>query len=189
VAFDFDQELQTAIAAAASLYGSRDARFTLLPVTYHQKKYAQSIVDEMACTVSVKLVDPMRLIPIPLTQADKDSEAKYELWHEAVHCLAPVQRMDTSWFEEGVALRFSLTHAPLTAAQKRCNRGALGHPWNLVLHAFERLNPSDDQIKAIRERADFKSLDTVKEDLIIQICGADPRLARKLCRRLPGDSR
>ena len=119
---DFDHELQAAIAAAASLYGPRDETFKLLPVAYHQKTYAQSQVNEQARTISVKLADPTPF-------ADKDSEAKYELWHEAVHCLAPVETTNTLWFEEGVALRFGLDHAPLSSVQKRGNRQAIRPPW------------------------------------------------------------
>jgi hypothetical protein len=184
MALDLDKELHEAIATAALLYGQRDETFELLPVGHHQRKYAQSIIDHEARTISVKLADAALF-----TEADKDNEAKYELWHEAVHCLAPVGRMDTLWFEEGVALRFSLKHAPIPRVQRKRFRRAIGPPWRLVLDAFDELNPTDSQIKAIRERAYRNLFDTVTKELIIETCGVTPKLADRLCQRLSSNTR
>jgi hypothetical protein len=182
MAFDLDEELRTAIAAASSLYGTRDESFELLPVAYHEKNYAQSVVDDRAMTISVKLANPAPF-------SDRDSEAKFELWHEAVHCLVPVNRMDTLWFEEGVAIRFGLKHAPLSAAKRRANRAVIKPPWKLVQNAFAKLDPTDAQIAAIRERADRRLFDTVTKELIIEVCGARPKLALELCQRLSPNTR
>jgi hypothetical protein len=184
VPFDFDVELQTAIKAAASLYGTADTNFALLGVSSHKETYAQTIVDEIAKTVSVKLADPS--IPFP----DVDAEARYEIWHEAVHCLSPVQRMDTLWFEEGVALRFGLKHAPISRVQRRAFRKAVRTPWKKVLDAFTKLNPSDMQVMEIRRLAPRQQFDTITSDLIVDVMG--PRaamLATKLCQRLHATTR
>jgi hypothetical protein len=67
---DFNEELRTAVATAASVYGPRDeTTFELLSVTYHQKNYAQSLIDETARTIRIKFAKPIRF-------ADNDSEAK-----------------------------------------------------------------------------------------------------------------
>lgn len=182
MAIDLDHELKRAIDFAASLYGPPAQTFRLEPVSYHQKNYAQSIVDEHNRTISVRLADPTPF-------ADKDGEATYELWHEAVHCLVPVSRMDTLWFEEGVALRFGLKHAPVASHMKKKYREALKPPWKLVNNAFNRLNATDGQIRMIRERADRGLFDTVTKELIIENCDAKPALAEQLCQRLPAYTR
>jgi hypothetical protein len=184
VAFDFDIELQTAIKAAASLYGAADTNFALLGVSSHKKPYAQTVVDESARTVGVKLADPS--IPFP----DVDAEARYEIWHEAVHCLSPVQRMDTLWFEEGVALRFALKHTPVSRPQRRAFKAAVRPPWRDVLNAFTKLNPTDVQIMEIRKRAPRQQFDTVTADLITEVMGPGiARLATQLCQRLHATNR
>jgi hypothetical protein len=62
-------------------------------------------------------------------------------------------------------------------------------PWKLVLNAFNKLNPTDGHIKTIRERADRKLFDTVTKELIMEICGAKPVLADRLCQRLSSSTR
>ena len=182
MALDFDQELRTAIGTAESLYGPRDPTFHLLPVAYHQKNYAQSLVNQANRTISVKLADPAVF-------EDKETEARYELWHEAVHCLAPVERMDTLWFEEGIALRFALTHSPLTPIQKMNNRKALREPWNLCCTLLIGLILQTSQIKEIRNLSCNGLFDTVTAELMIKICDAKPKFAHKLCQRLPSNRR
>lgn len=182
MAFDFDEELRKAIGVAESLYGSRDMTYELKPVEYHQKNYAQSVVDTEARTVSVKLADPT-----PFN--DRDLEAKYELWHEAVHCLSPVCRMDTLYFEEGLALRFGLKRSPIAVPQRKAYRDAIRPPWSQAYQAFTKLNPSDEMVRKIRESAEAKTFDNVTEEVIMQVCRLRENLARDLCKRLPKSTR
>jgi hypothetical protein len=184
VAFDFDLELSKAIAEAAARYGAADPAFTRCPVVYHEKSYAQSIVDEKARTISVKLADPT-----PFRARNRDIEARYELWHEAVHCLAPVNRMDTLWFEEGLAINFALRHSPLTAIQRAANMKALRSPWKEVWIAFTKLDAPDEKIALIHERAEHRRFDSIKEQLIVEIFGAPADLAEQLCQRLSATGR
>jgi len=177
VALDFDLELSKAIAEAAARYGAADPTFTRCPVAYHDKSYAQAIVDDKARTISVKLADPTPF-------RDRDIEARYELWHEAVHCLAPVNRMDTLWFEEGLATNFALRHSPLTPIRRAANMKALRSPWKEVWIAFKKLEAPDEKIALIRERAEHRQFDSIKEELIVEIFGAQADLAQQLCQRL-----
>lgn len=177
MAFDFDVELTRAIAEAATRYGAADPTFTRCPVVYHEKNYAQTIVDDKARTISVKLANPGPF-------RNKDSEAQYELWHEAVHCLAPVNRMDTLWFEEGLATNFALRHSPLNSVQRAANIKALRSPWKEVWSAFRKLNASDEKIALIHQKAKDRLFDAINKDLIIEIFGANPSLAEQLCERL-----
>jgi hypothetical protein len=178
LAFDFDLELSEAIAAAAARYGAADPTFTRCPVAYHEKSYAQTIVDDKARTISVKLADPRRFFK------DRDSEARYELWHDAVHCLAPVNRMDTLWFEEGLAINFALRHSPLNSVQRAANMKALRSPWKEVWFTFKKLDAPDEKIALIHERAEHRLFDSIKEELIVEIFGVPPNLAAELCQRL-----
>jgi hypothetical protein len=182
---DFDAELQRAIQAAASLYGEPVSKFKFLPVGYHDKKYAQTIVYEDAATIAVKLADPTVF-------ANDDYRTKgaiYQLWHEAVHCLAPVNRMDTLWFEEGVAIRFCQKQAPVERRYLIESRKHMKKPWATVRDKFAQLNPTDAQIRTARERATGKFFDNITEEIIVEECGAKKNLAADLCRRLPKDSR
>jgi hypothetical protein len=179
---DLDKELETAIWTAAALYGERYPPYKLLPVAYHQKNHAQIIVDDVAKTLSVFLADPAPF-------EDKDAEAKYEIWHEAVHCLFPVNRMDTLWFEEGVALRFARTHTPISPKQLANNRREMALPWKEVYKAFNVLNPSDDQIRAIRELAPNRLLDDVKPEMVRKVCKVRFKVYEALFQRLPVNTR
>ena len=179
MAFDFDLELSKAIAEAAARYGAADPTFTRCPVAYHEKSYAQSIVDVKARTISVKLADPTCF-----KDRDRDNEARYELWHEAVHCLAPVNRMDTLWFEEGLAINFALRHSPFNPVQRAANMNALRSPWKEVWFAFNKLCAPDEKIALIHERAEHRLFDSIKEELIVEIFGVSADLAAQLCQRL-----
>jgi hypothetical protein len=111
MAFDLDEELRRAIAVAESLYGRRDMSCQLMLVAHHQKNFPKILL-------ALAVVPSASDSPIRGSFLDPDLEAKHELWHDAVHCLTPVNRMDTLWFEEGVALRFDLKHSPVTVHQR-----------------------------------------------------------------------
>jgi hypothetical protein len=175
---DLDKELKTAIATAAAQYGERHPEYDLLPVAYHEKNHAQLDVNDSAKTLKVFLANPTPFL-------DRDAEAKYEIWHEAVHCLVPVKRTDTLWFEEGVALHFALKNAPLTSKQRKANREAMASPWREVYEAFKVLNPSNEQIRAIRELAPGRLLDNVTPEMVKEVCKVRFKCYELLFHRLP----
>jgi len=182
VTVDFDKELAVAMRAAAKLYGEPDKRFTIKPVQPHTERYAQAKVDPNTLTVTVH-VSELSLFP------DPDAEAKYQLWHEAVHCLFPVNRMDTLWFEEGVALRFALKHTPISPKRLKANRAALQSPWKDVYRAFTAFNPSDAQIREIRNRAPEKLLDNVTAKIVTDVCKVRYKVCAPLFQRLSATDR
>lgn len=182
---DFDAELKRAINVAASLYGAPVSGFTLVPVGYHALGYAQTLVDDVAMTVAVKLANPQ----VFANEEYRINAAIYQLWHEAVHCLAPVNRMDTLWFEEGVAIRFCQKKTPVDRRYLVESRKHMTAPWSTVYKKFMQLNPTSAEIRATREIAQGRFFDNITEDIIIQQCGAKGNLATALCKRLPKDSR
>jgi hypothetical protein len=76
MAFDFDDELQKAVAHFEGRYGPRDTSFRFLSVAFHSKPYAQTLVSESARTIAVRLDQAAK---------NNDLRLKYQLWHEAVH--------------------------------------------------------------------------------------------------------
>ena len=79
MAFDLDLELQIAVESYEGRYGTRDGRFRFLSVTFHSLPYAQTLVDDTSFTLQIKLDQ---------AAYGQDERLKYQIWHEAVHCLA-----------------------------------------------------------------------------------------------------
>jgi hypothetical protein len=174
--FDFDKELSKAVEYFSERYGKEDAGFRRLPVGTHEKNFAQTIVDEKNKTVSVKI-----------TATTKLAQVKYQLWHEAVHCIAPVQRMDTLWFEEGLAVHSAL-HAPhmKPAYKLACIADLRPTPiWYDPWQSFRNLNATLPQIKRIHELAPQRRFDNITPSLIVEVFAVCTALADKLCQRLP----
>jgi len=177
MAFDFDHELQTAVKSYESRYGARDNRFRFLPVSFHALPYAQTLVDDTSFTLQIKLDQDAK---------GQDERLKFQIWHEAVHCLAPVKSMETLWFEEGLAV-YSCLYAPHMTRdyRRRCIKGMKSFPaWYAPYEAFKKLKATDEQIKAIHDRAPQRKFDLVTPELIIDVFGTEPTLASSLCNRL-----
>lgn len=174
--FDFDKELSKAIEYFGKRYGEEDAGFRRLSVAAHDKKFAQTLVDEKNKTVSVKI-----------TATTKLAQIKYQLWHEAVHCLAPVQRVDTLWFEEGLAVHSALNAPHMKQAYRSaCIVDLRSTPvWYDPWQSFQKLNATLPQIKRIHELAPQRRFDNITPSLIIEVFGACPTVAHELCQRLP----
>jgi hypothetical protein len=175
--FNFDHELQTAVNFYEDRYGARDTRFSFQPVSFHSYPYAQTLVDDTSFTLQVKLDEAAR---------GDDYRLKYQIWHEAVHCLAPVRRMETLWFEEGLAV-YSCLYAPHMTRdyRQRCIEHLKPFPaWYDPYEAFKKLKATDEQIKAIHDRAPERKFDLITPELIIDVFAAEPTLASSLCNRL-----
>jgi hypothetical protein len=181
VGFNFDIELRSAIASFENRYGQRDRSFKILPTSFHDEPYAQILVDEAGRTIAVKL---------DAAAKGDDMRLKYQIWHEAVHCLAPVQTKRTLWFEEGLAVQSSL-HAPHMNHDYRrlCIDQLKPYPaWYDPWRCFKRLKANDEKIKAIHEKAPERKFDLITPELILEIFGASSTLASDLCRCL-GETR
>jgi hypothetical protein len=181
MAFDLDQELQTAVKSYEDRYGTRDTRFSFQPVSFHSHPYAQTLVDDTSFTLHVKLDQAAR---------GNDIRLRYQIWHEAVHCLAPVRSMETLWFEEGLATYSCLYGPHMTREYRRlCIKGMKPFPaWYDPYQAFKKLKATDEQIATVHARAPERKFDLIKPELIVDVFGADPTLASSLCNRL-GTSR
>lgn len=177
MAFDLDYELQTAVKLYESRYGARDTRFSFQPVSFHSLPYAQTLVDDTSFTLQVKLDEAAR---------GDDYRLKYQIWHEAVHCLAPVRSMKTLWFEEGLAVLSTLYAPHMTRDyRRRCIDQLKPFPaWYDPYSAFKNLKATDEQIAAIHERAPERKFDRLMPDLIVDVFGVEPALASVLCNRL-----
>ncbi len=174
--FDLDDELNKAIAHYEGRFGHRDTDFRLLPVGFHSQNYAQSLVHEGAGTIAVKLNERVK---------NNDLLLKYQLWHEAVHCLAPTESIETIWFEEGLAVE-SAMHAPFVNRKfrKACTADIRASPWDHPWQAFLKLKATDEQIRAVHERAPQRKFDLITSDLIIEVFDAPQQLADTLCQRM-----
>jgi len=90
------------IGEAEQRYGQREA-FELTTVTVEEgRKWAQTLVNSANRTIEVR---------VSVFVNDRDPQTIYQLAHEAVHCLFPVQRLDTIYIEEGLAIRHALDAA------------------------------------------------------------------------------
>jgi hypothetical protein len=146
-------------------------------VSFHSYPYAQTLVDDSLFTLDVKLDAAAR---------NDDHRLKYRIWHEAVHCLSPVNSMKTLWFEEGLAVWSSL-YAPHMERnyRRQCIDQLRKFPaWHDPYQAFKKLKVTDEQIKTIHERAPQRMFDLITPELIIDVFAAQPTLASNLCRRL-----
>jgi hypothetical protein len=181
VPFDFDDELSKAIAHYEDRFGERDKRFHILPVAFHGRPYAQSIVDDHQFTVAVRL---------NVAAQHHDLSLKYQLWHEAVHCLAPVNSMRTLWFEEGLAVQCCMYAPPINRQYRKATEPGLKRhrDWYDPWQAFKKLKATDEQIRTIHERAPERKFDLITQDLLIDVFEASQELADTLCCRL-GDTR
>lgn len=174
--FDFDEELSKAIAHFEGRFGERDKKFRLLPVALHQKPFAQTLVSESACTIAVRLNEAVK---------DNDLLLKYQIWHEAIHCLAPTESIQTIWFEEGLAVQ-SAMRAPFVNRKfrKACERDIASTSWNAPWQAFLKLTTTDEKIREIHERAPARKFDNITPDIIVDVFCVSNDLANSLCRRM-----
>jgi hypothetical protein len=179
VASDFDQELNKAIAYFEGRFGKRDMRFQLQPVELHQKRFAQTLVSEAAHTITVCLDEATR---------EDDLLLKHQLWHEAVHCLAPTESIQTIWFEEGLAVWCAMRAPFVNRKFRRAREKHIdGTSWGDPYRAFVKLKATDEQIRTVHERAPGRKFDNITANLIVDVFGVKDDLANQLCRRMGTD--
>jgi hypothetical protein len=179
MSLDFLAELKAAISAAAAKYGPAED-YRLLPVVFHDKTFAQLDVNVEARTVQVHLAS---------VASTSEEEPKYELWHEAIHCLAPVRRWDTLWFEEGLATEFALKHTPISHSYKAASEQVMKPPWKDVLAVFRKLKATNTKVRSIREKTKGHRFDEITEEVVVEVFRAPKKLAGELCQRLSATGR
>jgi hypothetical protein len=127
-------------------------------------------VDTATKTVRTRITESTKTYP---------QQATFQLAHEAIHCLAPVER------EEGLANHFSLSFGGLPQNYRTESEKMVPEIFRGPLAAFRKLSPTDDQIRNLRNEQPV--FDKFTPELIRQHCGADKNLALELCLRLPFD--
>lgn len=172
-----DKLLQELIDDAARRFGPRSrATWRILPVRVERRGYPETIFDAQTQAISVRVTERV------LTSAE---EARYELGHEAVHCLLASGRRDTIYFEEGLA-NYNALHLPgLPRAFRRGSERILPAVLSHALWAFEALNPSDEKIAALR--AEVPEIDLLGVPSVQKHFDVSEKIAQAACLRMPKD--
>ena len=174
--FERTAELQRILSIVKLRFGAQVAGWTMLPVLIEGQRFPQTLVSEAHRTFRVRLTESTNTYP---------QQALFQLAHEAIHCLSPAERLDTIWFEEGLANHHSLTFSELPARYRKESEKLVPTLFAEPLAAFRSLNPADEKIKALRLRhPDFNSWDA---GLIQQHFATTEELAVTLARRLPNE--
>lgn len=168
------KELLATLRFAENRFGPRVHGWAYKPVLVEGANYPETLVNTKAKSAQVRITESTKKYP---------DQAAFQLAHEAIHCLAPVERRDTIWFEEGLANHFSLTYGGVSQATRVVNETIVPELFREPLEAFRKLNPTDEKIRSMR--IEEPVFDNLTPKLIQKHCGADQQLARQLCQRLP----
>src|SRR4030081_3664056 len=96
---DYDGYLQEALAEAETRFGPRVPGWAMQKVMVGDYDHPQTLVSNEHKTITVRLT----------RHVESDQRiAKFQIGHEAIHCLTPVENMEVRFFEEGLAVSFSL---------------------------------------------------------------------------------
>jgi hypothetical protein len=110
-------------------------------------------------------------------------QAQYQISHEAVHCVLASGRRDTIFFEEGLAISYSLDAGRISRKLRRTNEASLPKLYKEVLSVFRSINPTDEAVRALR--AECPDIDQLQPDLVHRVLQVDPQRAAATCRRMP----
>lgn len=110
---------------------------------------------------------------------------EHQLAHETIHVISGVFKREATKFEEGFAVWFSLNYRGIDPGYSQRARVALSPLFADALSLFEKLNPTDDQIKTLRSKC--SSFDGLTPHLIKDIFGVSDSLADELCKTVPSD--
>jgi hypothetical protein len=108
---------------------------------------------------------------------------RFQLSHEAIHCVSGCFKREALFFEEGLAVQFSMDCS--SQAYREQNLPVLPTMFKKAWAHFERLRATDAQLRELRTHA--SSFDDLTPDILVRVLGADPILANALCERVPPD--
>ncbi len=139
------------------------------------KDYVQTIVSDTNEEIEVHLT---------IYVGRKDPQTVYQMAHEAVHCLFPTARMDTTYLEEGLAIEYALNTVGRIDRNyaERCRNGLIS-PWIEAYVAYQKLRPSAANIRSLRKATPYIDQVTIKQ--IETYLNASTEVASELHRRLP----
>jgi hypothetical protein len=168
------------LSEAEELYGHRDMNWTPIGVEF------------FACSVPHIWFPGNRnhvAIRLTLSALNDLDEALWQLAHETVHILGPVERGKANNLEEGVATRFALniTHYRDKSRVAIFRQVVQQARYRSALQDCEALLQIDsDIIKKLRKQQPYLSRITAKQILDV-LPNCDPTLADRLTGRFPID--
>ncbi len=147
------------IKIAETLYGKRDASYTLLGVELTKKKNPQIWFPNYGDSKNI-------VIQITENCLNDMDRAVFQVAHEAIHCLAPVKNNEVSVLEEGLATLFAIDY---------CTKNNHGKHWNAQKKEYvtaqkwvEKLIETDKHI--IKKLRDLEpSFSKINKSLILKI--------------------
>jgi hypothetical protein len=163
-------------AEAEVRFGPRTQGWTIAPIVPDRDSYPETIADRETRTVTIHIMKSTLQFP---------SQAMYQLAHESIHCLIASGRRDTLYFEEGLAVDFSVTYPGLQGEYRREAENSLFHLFQAPLEAFRALNAKDAAIKALR--GELPNLDGLLPTQIQTHFEVSESLATAVCLRLPSE--
>ena len=170
-----DALLAELIDEAVKRYGPRyKGSWAIAPVLIEGDDYPETIVDDDARVIRVRITNKVLTWP---------PEARYQLAHEAIHCIVATGRRETIYFEEGLANHHALTLPGLPRKYRRGAEKRLIEVLRPPLAAFRALNPTDERIRALR--AEQQNVDELQPALVARIFEVSPDKATAVCRRMP----
>jgi hypothetical protein len=170
------------LSEAEELYGRRDMDWTPIGVEF----FAGDVPRICVFPGGRKHV----LIRLTLAALNDLDEALWQLAHETVHVLGPVEG-NTNNLEEGVATHFALSVPPYDTSRVTLFRQSVeqtASPYRSPLRDYEALLQIDSGvIKKLRKQQPYLSLVTAKQILDV-LPSCDPTLAVRLVDRFSATS-
>jgi len=167
------------LSEAEELYGHRDLNWTPLGVEFFGGTVPHIWFPGNRNHVAIRLT---------LSALNDLNGALWELAHEIVHILGPVERGKTNNLEEGVATHFALNITHYTDRSRvAIFRQTSPYPYRCALWYYEAILQIDsDIIKKLRKQQPYLSRITAKQILDV-LPNCDPTLAERLAGRFPID--
>jgi hypothetical protein len=162
------QQLLEILAEAELLFGPRDHSYEMLEPRISEKAYGQGYESAH------------RKIRIYLTGRSKNEPwlASYELSHEAIHMLSPINWGEATMLEEGLATYFSFRYVNRVHGIQFKTTGR--RKYDAAQRAVSRLLAENEfLIKELRVQQPVIS--KIDAKLLVEVGGVEPSLATFLC--------
>jgi hypothetical protein len=170
-----DKLLAHYISEAEKRFGPRYHEWEIAPVEVDRESFPESFLNTDTKTITVHITK---------STSDNREQARYQLAHEAIHCLFGRCARETIYFEEGLACEFGLNLKNLSGkfrarSRLQLQRTPLIEPYN----AFRALKANDKAIRRLREQC--PDVESLTSELVQQIFAVSEEIALTMCQRLP----
>lgn len=174
---DLDKLLAEMIDRAIARFGPRHrANWSIAPVSADRDDYPTTLFYAEQQQIKVHVTQPA---------ADNINEARYQLGHEAVHCVLASGLRKTIYFEEGLANWFALSLEDLPKKFRAKAKDKLDPVLKRPLSAFIALRPTDERIASLR--AEAPDPETLTKELVEKHFKAPGAVAEPVCRHMGQD--